>query len=58
MILVAPFAFCYSGFIPLMMIIVLEPRYEVMNHYVLSLQLSFHPALCNFLHIAYILSLS
>jgi hypothetical protein len=67
MILAAPFPFLLFGFHPshkyvlyvfLMMIIVLEPCYEVMNHYVLSRQLSFLPTLCTFLHIAYILSLS
>jgi hypothetical protein len=64
MILAAPFALCYSGFIPLtctyaflMMIIVLEPCYEVMN-YVLSRQFSLHPALRTFLHISYIFILS
>jgi hypothetical protein len=41
----------------IMMIIVLKPCYEVMNHYVRSRQLSFLPALCTFLHVAYILSL-
>jgi hypothetical protein len=45
--LCVPYAF-------LMMIIVLGPCYEVINHYVLSHHLSFHPALCTFLHIAYI----
>jgi hypothetical protein len=38
----------------LLMIIVLKPCYEVMNHYVPSHHLPFHPALCTFLHIAYI----
>jgi hypothetical protein len=38
----------------LMMIIALEPCYDVMNHYVLTRHLSFHPALCTFLHLAYI----
>jgi hypothetical protein len=38
----------------LMMIIVLEPCYEIMNHYVLSHHFPFHPTLCTFLHIAYI----
>jgi hypothetical protein len=41
----------------LMMTIVLKLCYEVINHYVLSHRLSFLPALCTFLHIAYILSL-
>jgi hypothetical protein len=37
-----------------MMLIVLKPCHEVMNHYVLSHHLRFHPTLCTFFCIAYI----
>jgi hypothetical protein len=42
----------------LMMIIVVELCYEVMNYYVLSRQLSFHPASCTFCLLLISLSLS
>jgi hypothetical protein len=48
----------YVTYAFLMMIIVLKPCYEVMNHYVLSHHLPFHHALCTFLHILISLSLS